>query len=99
MPQNPITTLNVNDGTKNLLFITASTVVKAQPGGIATVTVLQTGSTVGGLYDALSTASANTSNQISVIPNTVGVTKLNFPCLTGLTVLLGTNQIVSIAYR
>lgn len=99
MPQGPFPTLNVNDGTKNALWVTASTVIKPQPGLVASVNVLQTGSTAGGVYDAASTAAANTGNQIAAIPNTVGVTKLTFPCLTGIMVLLGTNQVVSVSYR
>jgi hypothetical protein len=99
MPQGPFQTINLNDGVKSLLWITSSTVVKAQPGFIAEVSVLQTGSTVGGIYDAPSTAAANTSNQVGVIPNTVGLTKFTFPCLTGITVLVGTAQVVSVSYR
>lgn len=99
MPQGPFQTINLNDGNKSALFITASTVIKPQPGMVADVSVLQTGSTVGGVYDAASTAAANTSNEIAIIPNAVGVTRLNFPCLSGISVLLGTNQIVSVSYR
>lgn len=99
MPQGPFPIINLNDGNKSALWVTASTVIKAQPGLVATVDVLQTGSSLGGVYDAASTAAANTSNQIGVIPNTVGQTKLTFPCLTGITVLLGTNQVVSVSYR
>ena len=99
MPQNPIAVQNVNDGTRNALWITSATVVKSSPGMLCEVNVLVTGSTVGQAFDAASTATANTSNQIAVLPNAVGVTKLTFPCLTGIVVEPGAGQVVSVSYR
>lgn len=101
MPQNPIATLNVNDGTQNKLWITGpgATVVKAQPGMIASMVVEVAGSATGNINDAATTAAVTTGNQVAVIPTTVGVTKLNFPCLAGIVVTPGTGQAVSVAYR
>jgi hypothetical protein len=98
MPQNPIATINVNDGTLNKLWISVPTVVKAQPGMIGTVDV-QVAGAAGSINDAATTAAANTSNQVAVIPATVGPVVLRFPCLTGITVVPGAGQVVSVSYR
>ena len=86
--------------TKSSLFILApGKVVKIGAGAICVATVFAAGSGVGGIYDCTSTAAAVTANQIAQIPETVGPIQLNFPVLTGLTVIPGTGQEVSVSYQ
>jgi hypothetical protein len=103
MPQGPIAVAQTpyTGGTLNKLYInttTAPTVIKASKGYIARLSVLVAGSATGALYDCATTAAAVTANEVAVIPETVGVTSLEFPCLTGITVLPGTGQVISVSY-
>lgn len=89
------TYLNVQ-GAKNYPEIAAATLVKSGPGRVANVVVLTAGSGVGAIYDAQTAAS--TTNQIFVIPMSVGVTVLNMPVTYGIVVAPGTGQEVTISY-
>jgi hypothetical protein len=87
--------LNIS-GVRNVLDISSSTLVFAHPGRIATVIVTTAGSSAGSIYDSNTTAV--TTGKVFVIPNTVGITVLNFPVATGILVVPGTGQVVSISY-
>ena len=50
------------------------------------------GSGVGSINDCATTAAIATANQVAVIPETVGPVELDFPCLAGICVALGTGQ-------
>lgn len=63
----------------------------------AVVTVA--GSAAGGIYDCTATAAAITANQIAVLPNSVGPIDVSFPCLTGVFVVPGSGQQVSVSYE
>jgi hypothetical protein len=85
---------------KTSLTITVATVVKAAPGAVLTVSVLATGSVGGAIYDcATSGAASSTSNQVGVIPQTLGSADLSFPCFVGIFVLPGAGQKVSVVYQ
>jgi hypothetical protein len=86
-------------GINSKLFMNASQVVKPSPGMVCTANVIAAGSGTGGIYDCTSTAAAVTANQICTIPETVGQLQIEFPCLQGITVLLGTGQQVSMSYQ
>lgn len=82
-------------GTKNTAGISAATLVNSGKGRIASVSVLVAGA-AGKIYDAnLATA---TTNEIYVIPATVGVFWVNFPLSFGLVVAPGAAQVVSVSY-
>lgn len=82
-------------GSKNTAGIAAATLVNSGKGRVASVSVLVAGA-VGAIYDAnLATA---TTNQIYVIPATVGVFVVNFPLSFGLVVAPGAAQVVSVSY-
>jgi hypothetical protein len=84
----------------NKLYINttnAPTVIKAAKGYIARVSVIVAGA-AGAVYDCATTAAAITANEIAVIPATIGPVALEFPCLTGITVLPGAGQIISVSY-
>ena len=83
-------------GVRNVLGISSSTLVFSSPGRIATVIVTTAGTTTGSIYDSNTTAV--TTNKVFVIPNALGVTVLNFPVTTGIVVVPGTGQVVSISY-
>jgi hypothetical protein len=83
-------------GVRNSLSISASTLVYSKPGRIATVIVTTAGSAAGAIYDSNTTSV--TTDKVFVIPNTVGVTVLNFPITNGIVVVPGTGQVVAVSY-
>ena len=87
--------LNVN-GVSTKEAITAATVVKASPGRIAVVSVIVAGSAPGNVYD--SAKLGITTAPMYVIPNTVGVYVVNLPTDTGLLVVPGTGQTVTVSW-
>ena len=97
MPQYPYQVEVFANANKSALEISAATVVKAAPGFVATISVLDPGSSDGGLYDA-SEASPLTGKGISVIPQVAGIYTINFPVSNGIVVVPGTGQVVSISF-
>jgi hypothetical protein len=81
------------------LDIAAATVVKAAPGTIYQVNVIVAGSTVGTVNDCATTGAAAVANQIATIPDTVGNYAVGpFPMETGIVIVPGTGQTVSVSY-
>ena len=76
--------------------ITATTVVNASAGRLATVSVTTAGTTDGIIYDANDTGT--TTRPIYIIGNTVGVVFVNLPVVYGIVVVPGSGQAVSISY-
>jgi hypothetical protein len=98
MPQGPLAFFDIAArGSKTALYVQTSLVLKAAPGTIARVNVLVAGAQ-GTVNDCTATAAAVTANEIAVIPATVGPVALDFPCLSGITVVPGSGQIISVAY-
>lgn len=96
MPQYPI--VPRPGGNDNKLNITAATVVKATPGTVYDVVVNTAGSTAGTVSDVATTGGVAAANLIYNIPNTVGVYRLEFPCLVGIVVTPGTGQVLSVSF-
>jgi len=80
------------------LAITTQTVVKATPGVLAKLIVLVAGNATGTANDCATTGAVGTSNEIFVIPETVGIYDLNWPCLVGIVITPGTGQTVSVSF-
>jgi hypothetical protein len=85
-------------GAQTALNLTAATVIQASPGRLALISVIVAGSAVGAAYDAVSTSGNTAADQVAVIPNTVGVYVIDWPCLAGIVVAPGTGQTISVAY-
>lgn len=83
-------------GSRQSSGITAATLVQSGQGRVARVSVIVAGSAAGAIYDA--SASTATTNQVWVIPNTVGVTDVNLPVNNGIVVVPGTGQTIAISY-
>ena len=95
--------LKTQQGSKSALNITSATLIEATNDNYASVravrvNVLVAGSTAGSVNDAATVATAAASNQVFVIPNTVGSYLIDWPCFAGLVVTPGTGQTVAIAY-
>lgn len=86
-------------GSSVIYNLTAATVVKATPGRCVTVSVIVAGSAAGTANDVTNTAGAAVANQFGTIPNTVGIYKFDWPCLSGIVVVPGTGQTVSVAFN
>lgn len=96
MPQYP---LNPRAGGNNsALDVSTTTVIKATPGTVFTVSVTTAGSAAGGVYDAATTAGDIAANLVAAIPDAVGVTVLTWPCATGILVKPGTGQVLSVSF-
>ena len=89
------TYLQVN-GVTNSTGITSSTVVKSSSGRLATVSVISGGSANGTIYD--SSTLSSTGNPIFTIPNTPGVFFVNMPVNSGIVVVPGSGQSVTVSY-
>lgn len=85
-------------GNNSVLNITAATVVKASPGTIWNVNVTTAGTTVGGVYDFAATTGEAAANLVAAIPDVVGAIDLIFPCKTGILIVPGTGQVVSVSF-
>ena len=85
-------------GTASKLNITTPTVVKATQGSLIRVSVVVAGTAAGGVFDANTTNGNVVGNQTYVIPNTVGNYPQEWPMLTGILVVPGTGQTVSVSY-
>lgn len=81
------------------LNIATGTVVKPANGCLVSVNVTTAGSQ-GAIYDTAALANDAAANLIADIPATVGTYYFQcFPFFTGLTVVPGSSQVVSISYR
>jgi len=85
---------NVN-GTSTLEGITTPTVIKTSPGRVAAVSILIAGSTPGMMYDSASLAE---NAPLVVIPNLQGLFVVNLATNSGLLVVPGTGQSVTVAW-
>jgi len=89
--------LRVTKSISSSLNITAATVVKATAGRIVTVVVTTAGA-AGAVYDHATTSGTGAASLIAVIPATVGVYELDFPCANGIVVAPGAAQVVSVSF-
>jgi hypothetical protein len=95
----PIVYPTIPATSRSLLHITAATIVKASPGVIGTVSVVVAGSGNGALHDCLTTGAASATNKIAVVLDTATAAyTLNFPCRTGICVVPGTGQTLSVSF-
>jgi hypothetical protein len=78
--------VNIFQGRQTALNISASKVIKAVPGVVGTL-VVNTAGTSTAINDCATTGAAAASNLV-FSATAVGVYKLNFPCLTGITVIV-----------
>jgi hypothetical protein len=86
------------DGRLATYNVTSSTVIKAAAGRAFRVAVVVAGSAAGAVHDCSTTGAAAAANKVATIPNTVGVYDLNWPCGTGIVLVPGTGQTLSISY-
>jgi hypothetical protein len=101
MPQGPLLVANVNlvpQGAKNLSNVSVATLVKGAPGTLLTISVVTPGSAPGTVNDVSTVGGAAAGNQIGTIPNTVQTIQFRSPFLTGLVIVPGTGQVLSVAY-
>lgn len=96
MPQYPL--VPREGGNASHLDISVATVVKSTPGTLFTINVTTAGSAPGSANDVATTGGVAATNEICVIPNTVGIYSLSWPCATGITITPGTGQVISVAY-
>lgn len=79
--------------------ISTTTLLKSASGVLYRVSVTTAGTTTGAIYDTNATGSVGASNLVAVIPEAVGVYEFIWPCQTGIVVVPGTSQVISVAYE
>lgn len=84
-------------GARTAYGLTGATVVKGTKGVLFRVSVLVAGTAAGTAYDFNSITSP--TNEIGVIPATVGIYEFIWPCSTGIVIVPGTGQTVSVSYE
>lgn len=77
--------------------ISIPTVVKSARGILFRVSVTTAGTTAGSVYDFTSTTSPQ--NLVGIIPDAVGVYEFLWPCQTGIVIVPGTSQVVSVSFE
>lgn len=96
MPQFPIAPSVAN--ANSVRAITAATVVKPNAGTVYTILVSIAGTAAGAVYDANTTGGDVAANLVASIPDATGVVQINWPCKSGILVVPGAGQTVSIAF-
>lgn len=75
--------------------IDRATVLKTSPGNLLTVTIIQAGTTLGGVYD-LPVNQPSIATQIATLPNALGTPIVfDWPCQQGILIVPGAGQIVA----
>jgi hypothetical protein len=88
----------IGKGKSSALNVSVATVIKAAPGRICKVNVTTAGSTNGTISDVLTTGAVAAANEVAVIPDTVGMYDVDFPCAVGIVFTPGTGMVASISY-
>jgi hypothetical protein len=91
-------TLNANIATYTTPVATATTFVIAGTGRLARISILVAGSTTGFVHNSATPSGATSSNALVACPNTIGVYEANVVFNSGLVIVPGTGQSVSITY-
>lgn len=86
----------VDDGAAAIYNISAGTVIKKGPGRLVCVNVTTAGTTAGSAYDWNSTTSPQ--QLIYSIPNNVGLYMLKWPVTSGIVIVPGATQVVSVSF-
>ena len=79
--------------------ISITTLLKSASGVLYRISVTTAGTTTGAIYDTNATGSIDASNLVAVIPEAVGVYEFIWPCQTGIVVVPGTSQVLSVSYE
>jgi hypothetical protein len=78
--------------------VTGNTLVISGSGYLCRFVVLAAGSAVGGIYNASTVASAASSNQLCVTPETVGIFEAGLVFSDGIVIKPGTGQSINVTY-
>ena len=97
MPQTPYSF--PAGGTLNQLVISSNTVVKAAPGQVCTVSVITSGTATGTINDCTTSGAATSGNVTRVIPQAVGPVYAPFRHSSGIVVMPGAGQTLSISFE
>ena len=79
--------------------ISTTTLLKSASGVLYRISVTTAGTTTGAIHDTNATGSIAASNLVAVIPEAVGVYEFIWPCQTGIVVVPGTSQVLSVSYE
>ncbi len=83
-------------GTTTVNTINAATLVRTGAGRLCRVSITTAGSTNGTIYDSTSTGAP--THPIWAIPATLGLVDVSIPVTTGIVVVPGTGQVVTVTY-
>lgn len=93
--------IDLGGGANSTLNISSSTVIKAAPGVLATISLITAGSTATQFYDTTTVGSVANTNSVFLAPAAMvagTVTTLNFPMLNGIVVVPGTSAVWAVSW-
>ena len=96
MPQYPNRVSVAGAPNVAVLAISAATVLRTGRAVVGAVNVLSAGSANGAIYDAAATGTATAGRLIYSVPATAGFYTVNWPCASGVVVVPGATQVLSI---
>ena len=82
--------------TTTYLGVTAATALRTSAAFVQSISVISAG-TAGGIFDFNATGTGTAGKQIAVIPATVGVYQIQWPCASGVVVVPGGSQTLAIS--
>lgn len=96
-PQSALPVDAYTAGASTALNVTSPTIIKTTPGRLVRISVIVAGAS-GTANDCNTTGAAAASNQVAVIPATIGPVWLDWPCLAGIVAVPGAGQTISVAF-
>lgn len=94
----PQYTANPTIGYSNQKNVSATTVIKANPGVVAMVEVIVAGA-AGALNDCATTGAVAAGNKFFTVPAVVGSYQVNWNCSAGCVYTPGASQVIAISYN
>jgi hypothetical protein len=90
---------NVGKATvRTMLSINVPTVVSTRPGRLLRVTVVRAGAAPGAVHDTETLAGAGASSRIAIIPRTIAMYDVDWPCDFGIVVVPGPGQVLAVVF-
>ena len=91
--------VSTGNGTHSFLNVTANTLVKATPGRICTISVVDAGTGTGTINDVATLGAAGVANQIFTIPEAVGTYVVDFPCGNGIALFPAPGSVLAVSFN
>lgn len=85
-------------GTVTSSTVSADTIILTGKGYLSRFCVIEAGSSDGAIHNASATVPASSTNQLCVVPQTVGIYEAGLVFNNGLKIVVGTGQKINVTY-